>query len=235
MGDVKSELSAAVLVIDDYFAVHGLPLFIKGATVDIVSFLARYWPNRFVFSPDRNSFEYVYLSQDLINLTGRKYSSQRGHVNHFKRVYPHFEYIPMSNELVPALLAVGKSSRHTSQQARMAVDTAEMHALEEAVLHWADLKLSGGAILIENRVEAFSLGESLNDDTFVVHIEKANPRIRGICQTINNELCRTYCASKKYVNRAEDMGIAGIRAARTAYRPIGYVPKIKAIAKSKLL
>jgi hypothetical protein len=234
LGDMKPELSVAVLALDNYFANQGFPLFIKGATIDVVNFLARTWPNKFIFSPDRNSYEYVYRSSDLINLSGNNYRAKRNHINYFKRLHPDYKFVPLTHEMIPESLAVFRSWYRTGSRERTVASSTEESAIEEALQHWVDLQLAGGAILINDRVEAFSLGEELNEDTFVVHIEKANPCIKGLYQAINRDFCRIYCAGKKYVNREEDLGIAGIRAAKISYRPVGYVPKINAIARTKL-
>ena len=48
-----------------------------------------------------------------------------------------------------------------------------------ALLHYQELSLQGGVILVGGKVEAFSLGELLNRQTAVIHFEKANPEIGG--------------------------------------------------------
>ena len=43
---------------------------------------------KLIIEEDRNSFDYVYLTQDLIWLKGRKYDSKRNHINNFlKKIY----------------------------------------------------------------------------------------------------------------------------------------------------
>ena len=45
--------------------------------------------------------------------------------------------------------------------------------------------MKGGAILINGKVEAFTLGDPLNPETVVIHIEKTNPAYEGLYPTIN--------------------------------------------------
>ena len=47
--------------------------------------LARYPHAKFDITPERDNFDYVYLAQDLINLSGRKFHGKKNHLNAFAR------------------------------------------------------------------------------------------------------------------------------------------------------
>lgn len=64
------------------------------------------------------------------------------------------------------------------------------------------LKLVGGVILIKGRVEAFAIGELINEKTAVVHIEKANPEIPGIYAVLNQQFCENQWRDVPYVSAA---------------------------------
>ncbi|MDO7204125.1 phosphatidylglycerol lysyltransferase domain-containing protein [Paraclostridium bifermentans] len=40
---------------------------------------------------------------------------------------------------------------------------------------------------MDNKLEAFTIGEYINEDMALIHIEKANPEIRGLYQYINQQ------------------------------------------------
>ena len=66
---------------------------------------------------------------------------------------------------------------------------SESEAVRESLVHFPVLKIDGGVILIDGKVEAFTLGELLNDQTAVVHIEKADPENPGLyAVTISNSV-----------------------------------------------
>lgn len=46
--------------------------------------LENFYPDKFQFESARNSFDYVYLAQNLITLKGKKYQSKRNFVSRFK-------------------------------------------------------------------------------------------------------------------------------------------------------
>lgn len=99
--------------------------------------------------------------------------------------------------------------------------------VKEAFSHYEALGVKGGAILIDGKVGAFSLGEKLNKDTFVVHIEKANPRIPGLYAAINQEFARNEGAAFSYINREQDLGDEGLRIAKQSYHPSFMIRKYK--------
>jgi hypothetical protein len=102
---------------------------------------------------------------------------------------------------------------------------AEDMAVYEALKHFEKLEIQGGAILIDSKVQAFSLGELLNPDTAVIHIEKANPEFTGIYAAINQMFCWEAFAHVKYVNREQDLGVEGLRKAKQSYYPDHMVEK----------
>jgi uncharacterized protein len=98
-------------------------------------------------------------------------------------------------------------------------------AVYEALIHYEELRFQGGAILIDSKVEAFSLGERLNPETAVIHIEKANPAIPGLYAAINQLFCKHSWGDMKYVNREQDLGLDGLRQAKMSYNPHHLVEK----------
>ena len=171
-----------------------------------------------LIEPTREHFDYVYRSEDLIQLAGRKYHSKRNHIYQFQRKYS-FTYSPLNQELVKSCLALAESwcEWHRCEEDLNLSD--EWEAARQALNHFEDLKIEGGVIQIENKVEAFALGELLNQQTGVVHIEKANPEIPGLYALINQQFCERLWRSVPYVNREQDLGEPGLRKAKESYYP----------------
>jgi len=87
------------------------------------------------------------------------------------------------------------------------------------------LNLIGGAVEVQGRLEAFSIGGRLNADTAVIHIEIANPVYEGLAQFINREFVKNEWAAYEYINREQDMGVAGLRRAKMSYHPARLIRK----------
>jgi hypothetical protein len=102
---------------------------------------------------------------------------------------------------------------------------AEDYAIYEALTHFEELDYRGGAIQIDSAIEAFSLGESLNADTAVIHFEKANPEIPGLYNAINQLFCSNEWSNITYINREQDLGVEGLRKAKESYNPHHMISK----------
>ena len=107
----------------------------------------------------------------------------------------------------------------------MAMARAQQDAIQEALVHFGPLGLSGGAIEVDGRIEAFSIGEPLSADTAVIHIEIANPAFPGLAQLINREFVRNEWSGFAFINREQDVGHPGLRRAKESYHPHHMVKK----------
>ena len=103
--------------------------------------------------------------------------------------------------------------------------TKEKEAMQEMLTHFQALGVRGAMIEVNGKVEAVTLGEPLNPETFVIHIEKANGALVGIYQAINQAFCAKEAADFKYVNREQDLGVPGLRKSKESYHPCTMIKK----------
>ena len=181
-----------------------------------------------VLDPDNS--DYVYRTQDLIRLSGRKYHRKKNHLNRFLRTYQ-FKYRKMDSELAEDLLDMQARWCEMKECINNPALLSEDYAVREALIHFEDLEYQGAAIEIDSKIEAFALGEPLNSDTAVIHIEKANPDIPDLYVAINQLFCRNAWSHLAYVNREQDLGIEGLRKAKESYYPHHKVNKYSIIPK----
>jgi hypothetical protein len=168
--------------------------------------------------PTRDQFDYVYRTDDLIKLTGRKYHSKRNHINRFRDSHS-FSYAPLAEQHVKECLDLTETwcEWRRCEEDMNLLD--EWEAVRQALANLNALKLQGGVIIMEGRVEAYALGELLNDQTALVHIEKANPEIRELYAIVNQQFCEKSWQDVPYVNREQDLGEPGLRKAKESYYP----------------
>ena len=88
-----------------------------------------------------------------------------------------------------------------------------------------ELDLKGGILRIDGKIVAFTIGEPICPDTFVVHIEKAYADVPGAYTMINQQFVEHECMDYKYVNREDDAGSEGLRKAKLSYKPVFMVEK----------
>ena len=173
---------------------------------------------------DRNQSDYVYLTQDLTELKGRKYHRKRNHIKQFQEKYS-YQYIPLTPEWIPQCLQLETEWCDLRQCEASPGLLNESLAIKEAFTHYEELGVKGGAILINAKVEAFTLGDPLNPETVVIHIEKANPAYEGLYPTINQAFLEYQWSGYTYINREQDLGEEGLRKAKESYFPHHLVNK----------
>ncbi len=174
--------------------------------------------------PVRDHFDYLYRSRDLIDLPGGKYHSKRNYLNTLERSYT-WRYEPLEERHLPACREL---AAHWCRIKRCQDDLSlmgEWGAVASALTNFTALDLMGGAIFINGRLEAFSLGELLNRETAVIHVEKANPEIRGLYALINQQFAQNAWSGVPFINREQDLGEPNLRSAKLSYHPHRLVEK----------
>lgn len=172
----------------------------------------------FSAEPARDHFDYVYAIPDLISLAGRKYHNKRNHLNSFQGAHRH-RHEPLRPAHLPACLDLAEKWCEIKRCAEDLSLMEEWGAVTEALTHFQALGLVGGVVFVEDRLEAFTLGEKLNATTVVIHVEKANPEIRGLYTAINQAFLENAWQELPWVNREQDLGEPGLRQAKLSYHP----------------
>lgn len=180
----------------------------------------------FLIEPLRDHGDYVYRSEDLIQLAGSKYQGQRNHIHHVQRSYA-ISYETLQERHLSACLDLAETWCDLKKCAEDFGLYGEWGAVKASLRNFPELNLQGGVLLIDSRVEAFTLGELLNEATAVVHIEKANPLVSGLFAVINQEFCQHSWSQVPFINREQDLGLPGLRTAKMSYHPHHLVEKFR--------
>jgi hypothetical protein len=176
------------------------------------------FPEKFNFITDRNNYDYVYHTQDLINLSGKKYHSKRNHITRFN-ASGEWSYEEISASNITECVEMNDKWCKENGCGQDKGLREEYCAVREALKNYDTLGFEGGLLRLYGKVVAFTLGERLCVDTFDVHIEKAFSTVEGAYPTINNEFVMHSCSTYLYVNREEDTGDEGLRKAKLSYQP----------------
>ena len=173
---------------------------------------------------DRNNWDYLYNKDEIFNLVGNKYRQNRRWLNKFKENYNYdFQLLTENNiEKCKELQLEWCVMRACTEDESL---EAEQEAILEALDNFSTLGFSGGLICVDDKCAAYTFGEMLNNETLVIHIEKAHMDYEGAYQAINNLLLKNCCVNSIFVNREQDLGIEGLRRAKESYKPIQMVKK----------
>jgi len=169
------------------------------------------------FEPYRDVFDYVYLSEDLVNLPGTKYSKIRNRLNQFKKNFS-YNIEKINNNLNEVRDFLRRWCLWKDCDSDALLDN-EKRAILYSIDHFVELDLSGIAMRINNKIEAISVYEKMTSDMAVVHYEKGSPDYDGIYKAINQETAKILQNNFKFINRESDMNIPGLRKAKMSYHP----------------
>jgi hypothetical protein len=190
---------------------------ISAISSEAKSWIVRNYP-KLVFIPLRDYFDYVYRSNDLAELKGSQYSKIRNRLNKFKRNNEYKMEIISDENMSEVKEFLHRWCLWKDCESDPLLEH-EKNAVMFSMDHFIELGLKGIVIRVNNKIEAMSAYEKLNDNTAVIHYEKASPDYDEIYKAINNEAARIISNDFEFINRESDMGISGLRKAKLSYKP----------------
>ena len=224
----SGDLAKAIEKLLSYTREQGYNLVLRGVELHHKEQLEALFPGHFNFIHDRDYDDYIYSAEKLASLSGKKLHGKRNHINRFVAENPDWKYEQITTENIEEV-------REMHKQWCKVVDDGSKHGLSDescavrkALKFYNELQLSGGLIRANGKVVAFSLGDRLNDKTFLVHIEKAFSGVTGAYQIINREFVLHNCMEYEFVNREDDTGDESLRKAKLSYYPVFLPEKYEA-------
>lgn len=176
-------------------------------------------PGAFTYAVNRDKSDYLYLRDKLVTLTGKKLQPKRNHISKFKRLYPDYEYRPLTEAMAADCIRLGEEWCQTNDSGMLRAMQAEQRMIRYALSHMDALHIVGGTLWVEGKMVAFTFGSRINGEAFDVCVEKADTTFEGAYAMINNEFVSRLPEDIVYINREEDLGLEGLRKAKLSYYP----------------
>ncbi len=208
---------------EEYCRENGLALRFCTVTPNDLELLRSRWP-RLTVEENRDWYDYLYESRDIVEFAGRKYAAQRNHIHRFERDCPDWSFERMTADHVEEVRAFYRQFlQERAKEAAMA--QAEVGEIIEVLDHFAEYAFLGGILRVGGEIVGISMGEIVRDTLFV-HIEKADVRYSGVYQKLVNCFAREFVTDEvRYINREDDTGDPGLRKSKLSYRPIALLEK----------
>lgn len=211
----KGALTEGISLLKEYTQAKGIGLTMVAVPTDIKQELEAVYGADLEIIENRSKFNYIYTSQSLMTLKGKKLHSKRNHINKFMSVYGDaWSYEPLDDENTREFFSYHLDWCEINEGNFL----GETCAISIALKNRKELGLTGGVLRLEDKIVAVTLG-SVFGDSFIVHFEKADGAIQGVYQMINQQFAIHNFENIKYVNREEDLGIEGLRKAKLSYYP----------------
>ena len=219
MGEAVEE---ALLAIEEYCEKEEIAPEFVSLSADEMEYLKKRYENATIIE-NRDWSDYLYLTSDHASFAGRKFTTQRNHINKFLKQYENWEFKKIDEFTMPFVKEFYKD--YESRFAKSDVTAIEEQEKTNEVLDkYDDYGFVGYALFIEDKVVGFSIGEILSDVIFI-HVEKADKSLDGVNTMLVMQFAKQFEGIVTYLNREEDVGDLGLRYSKTKYRPIDMVYK----------
>lgn len=215
-GDLKQAIG---LIREDHSSFSS-PFQIRGLTKEMIKEIETVMPGQFDYQLNKSVSDYIYTTEKLIYLKGKKLQSKRNHINRFKRENDwKYHSLTGNRTLVKECKNMLDKWMEVNREEKDPSLVYDDHATTLMLDNFEYLNLKGGLICVDNEIIAFTIGEPLTEDTFVVHVEKAFTAIHGAYTIINQQFIENEASEFLYVNREEDMGMENLCQAKLSYQP----------------
>ena len=219
---------------DECFA-HHQPFSITNLNQWEIDFLKRTFPGEFEFSePLTERYDYICLRENIINLPGHALRPKRQHLSQFPKFYPDHEYRTLEPSMFAECLELLQRWSDNAE-AIGHVQEADNKVMErESIGHvfdnWERFKAIGGALYVDGKMVAFTYGVPINVNTFDLCVEKGDIAYKGVYTVVRHEFMKQIPERYTYINLEEDLGLPGLRRAKSSYHPAYQLKKDRAVS-----
>lgn len=188
------------------------------------------------FIIEKKLVDYLYKSEDLINLKGNSYHTKRNEINKFRKAYPNHSIQTLNPKIhskpIMELFHKWVSDRlkyMPKEEAELFLEGIyqEQQAIKRMLVSYEELGLIGVVLYIEDEIKGFTVGEIINGETSSIIIEKSDFETLGCAQFIFREFSKilkeTFGSS--YINVGDDMGFENLKKVKMSYRPEKLISK----------
>lgn len=219
---------------DECFA-HHQPFSITNVNQQGIDFLQRVFPGEFEFSgPMPERYDYICLRDKIIALEGKEMRPKRQHLYQFPRFYPNHEYRPLEPSLFPECLQLLQQWSDNAEAIGhlQGADSKvmERESISQVFNNWERFAAIGGAMFVDGKMVAFTYGVPINGNTFDLCVEKADIAYKGVYTIVRHEFMKQIPEQYTFINLEEDMGLPGLRRAKSSYHPAIQIKKDRAIS-----
>jgi len=179
----------------------------------------------------RRHWDYLYAVKDLVELKGRKFHKKKNLLNQFVKNYE-YSFLPLGAENVHLTMQMQEDWCTWRDCAAEEALDSENRVILKILDNWEQFdRVMGGALMVDNRMVAYTVAEELADDSLVIHFEKGDADYKGVYQAINQIFLKETGLSYQTVNREQDLGSEGMRKAKMSYNPIDFVEKFNVVIR----
>ena len=202
-------------------AERGETALITGVTEEMEREIAALYPDEYTAVPYPEGFDYLYSTEKLASLAGKKLHGKRNHIHKFEAAHPDWSFAPLTQADIPDCRALARKWLEALEGDKTQAE-AETRAMELCFRDFEALDMVGGVLRVGGETVGFTMASPISADTLDVHFEKADGNMEGAYTMVNREFARFIRETKPHIlwlNREDDMGLENLRRAKRSYYP----------------
>lgn len=182
----------------------------------------------FSIKEDTDSFDYILSVDEIANLKGNKYYDKRNLVNRFNKLYlKHtLEILDFNKEKIKQDI-IGLFFRWEHQKGKDRKETQiELTAIKK-LIDFANIhNIIGLGVYFEAKLIGFVSYHMVHENYALMSFEKGDTSYKGIYEYLHHQAAKHLkTLGAKYINYEQDLGIPGLKKAKTLWRPIFFLKK----------
>ena len=183
--------------------------------------------------------EYIYDTEALVSLKGKKYHAKRNFINSADYPYLLRPYRTDDYDGIVELMYRWKSNAERTEDIR---DYDYEWKTIRATLQKSDFEMELTALMrvlsdlegfnciaaileSEGKTIGFAVGERMASGGGVMYFEKADTAYKGVYAVLDHLFLKEYFSDVRFINKQEDLGIEGLRKSKLSYHPVRFAER----------
>lgn len=182
----------------------------------------------FDIKEDPDNYDYILSVEELCELPGSKYHSQRNHVSRFNREYSGMDIrILESRDKNVQKSVIDLFYFWEKQKNKKREDTEiELTAIKRLLKDEEYFELVIVGIYDKERLVGFTISDAVDSEYAMLSFAKADQSYFGIYQFLYNLTAKEFQKKGlKFINIEQDLGIPGLKFSKQQWNPIKYLKK----------
>lgn len=194
---------------------------------------------KITFGCNEGDQDYIYSIKNMASLPGKTFQKKRNHISRFKRTYGEtlcFKLFVSGNseslerEIFPQIQNIYLNWKKSHSQSDNDFLSAEEKSIKLSIQEFNRLKLIAGVLYVEQIPAAFIIASFTTPEYLNAHFEKCLDEYaaNGAPAYLNQQFAQAILQQFpdcKYLNREEDLNVAGLRKSKLSYQPVAFIKK----------
>ncbi|MBP9797865.1 DUF2156 domain-containing protein [Candidatus Woesebacteria bacterium] len=223
----KNKIIDTIYELLDHADKQKLPVYLKLIPEEVIH-LAKDIKEHFHVEEDPHNHDYILSIEEYLTFAGNKFASKRKNLRKFSELFPDaiVEMLDLSkesvqNEILSLFEEWSEMKEHTKDEVRH-----ELKATERFMKHSNHFDHIFLGIRHNGKLISYSLLEKGHDRFLHNHFIKTLGDYKGLFEKIDHEMTKTaHAHGYSLVNIQQDLGLEGLKAAKSLGRPVSFLKK----------